>query len=115
MHYIGLGRTSVLLLSEHLDICVIHAATGELIRALTINPEHRWHGTGQPPGGPKGPQKSDEPNPNRGSVRPGCLATSQCGAGGNRFQFDHFGECQLVADSAPDLVFREVDVLACAN
>ena len=38
-----------------------------------------------------------------------------CGAGGNRTPVDRFGECQLVADSAPDLVFREVDVLACAN
>ena len=42
LHHIGLGRTldgtRVILLIDHYDVRVIHAATGEIIRALTINP-----------------------------------------------------------------------------
>jgi transposase InsO family protein len=67
MHHIGLGRTldgtPVILLIHHYDVRVIHAATGEIIRALTINPEHRYHGTGQPPGGPRGPRKIKRSGP----------------------------------------------------
>jgi hypothetical protein len=61
MHHIGLGRTldgtRVILLIADLDIRVIHATTGEIIRALTIDPQRRYHGTGKPTGGPKGPRK----------------------------------------------------------
>ena len=61
MHHIGLGRTldgtRVILLINGYDIRVIHATTGEIIRTLTINPERRFHGTGKPTGGPKGPRK----------------------------------------------------------
>jgi transposase InsO family protein len=43
MHHIGIGRpharTPVLLLIHDLDVQVIHAATGELLRQLTINPD----------------------------------------------------------------------------
>jgi transposase InsO family protein len=57
MHHIGVGRTldrtPVILLIDHLDVRIIHATTGEIIRTLTINPERRYHGTGRPPGGPK--------------------------------------------------------------
>jgi transposase InsO family protein len=70
LHHIGLGRpldgTRVILLIDHLDVRVIHAATGEIIRALTINPERRYHGTGKPVGGPRrpyGPRKSKKPEP----------------------------------------------------
>lgn len=67
LHHIGLGRTldgtRIILLIDGYDIRVIHAATGEIIRALTINPEHRYHGTGQPPGGPKGPRKTNRTRP----------------------------------------------------
>ena len=70
LHHIGLGRTldetRVILLIDHLDVRVIHAATGEIIRALTINPERRYHGTGKPVGGPRrpyGPQKNKKPEP----------------------------------------------------
>jgi transposase InsO family protein len=70
LHHIGLGRTldgtRVILLINHLDIRVIHAATGEIIRALTIDPERRYHGTGKPVGGPRrpyGPRKSKKPEP----------------------------------------------------
>ena len=61
MHHIGLGRTldgtRVILLIDGHDVRVIHATTGEIIRALTINPDVRYHGTGKPTGGPKGPRK----------------------------------------------------------
>jgi transposase InsO family protein len=67
MHHIGLGRTldrtPVLLLINGYDIRVIHATTGEIIRTLTIDPQRRYHGTGQPPGGPKGPRKTKQPGP----------------------------------------------------
>jgi transposase InsO family protein len=70
LHHIGLGRpldgTRVILLIDHLDVRIIHAATGEIIRALTINPEHRYHGTGKPIGGPRrpyGPRKNKQPEP----------------------------------------------------
>ncbi len=52
MHHIGVGRTldgtRVLLLIHGYDIRIIHATTGEIIRTLTINPERRYHGTGNP-------------------------------------------------------------------
>ena len=61
MHHIGLGRTldgtRVILLIDGYDIRVIHATTGEIIRTVTIDPERRFHGTGKPTGGPKGPRK----------------------------------------------------------
>jgi transposase InsO family protein len=67
MHHIGIGRTldgtRVILLIDHLDIRVVHHGTGELLRALTINPERRYHGTGKPPGGPTGPRKNKRPGP----------------------------------------------------
>jgi transposase InsO family protein len=67
MHHIGLGRpldgTPVILLIYGYTVRVIHAATGEIIRTLTIDPEHRYHGTGRPPGGPKGPRKTKKPEP----------------------------------------------------
>ncbi len=61
MHHKGLGRTldgtRVIMLINGYDIRVIHATTGEIIRTLTINPERRFHGTGKPTGGPKGPRR----------------------------------------------------------
>ena len=61
MHHIGLGRTldgtPVIMLNDGHDVRVIHATTGEFIRTLTINPDVRYHGTGKPTGGPKGPRK----------------------------------------------------------
>ena len=67
MHHIGLGRTldgtRIILLIHGYDVRVIHAATGEIIRSLTIDPERRYHGTGGPPGGPKGPRKTNRTGP----------------------------------------------------
>ena len=54
MIHIGVGRTlagtPVILLVHDLDVRVIHAATGELIRSLTIDPTRSYQGTGAPKG-----------------------------------------------------------------
>ena len=67
MHHIGLGRTldgtRVIMLIDGYNTRIIHAATGEIIRTLTINPERRYHGTGRPTGGPKGPRKIKRTEP----------------------------------------------------
>ena len=70
LHHIGIGRTlegtRIILLIDGYDVRIIHAATGEIIRQLTINPEHRYHGTGKPVGGPRrpyGPRKNKKSEP----------------------------------------------------
>ena len=54
LHHIGVGRTyagtHVLLLVQDLDIRVLNAATGELLRELTLDPTRDYQPTGQPPG-----------------------------------------------------------------
>jgi hypothetical protein len=54
LHHIGVGRTHartrVLMLVRDLDVRVINAATGELLRELTINPARDYQPTGKPPG-----------------------------------------------------------------
>jgi transposase InsO family protein len=54
LYSIGIGRTHartrVLLLVQDLHIHVVHAATGELLRELTLDTSKRYQGTGQPPG-----------------------------------------------------------------
>jgi hypothetical protein len=54
LHSIGIGRTHartrVLILVEDLDIRIIDAATGELLRDLVLDPTKRYQGTGRPPG-----------------------------------------------------------------
>ena len=59
LRHIGVGRTYagtyVILLVEDLNVRVINAATGELLRELTIDPRRDYQPTGRPPGPP--PQK----------------------------------------------------------
>jgi hypothetical protein len=54
LHHIGIGRdharTPVLMLVHDLHVRVINAATGELIRELTIDPARNYQPTGRPPG-----------------------------------------------------------------
>ena len=54
MYSIGIGRTHtgtrVIVLSQDLDIRIIDAATGELLRELILDPSKRYQGTGRPPG-----------------------------------------------------------------
>lgn len=54
LHGIGVGRTlartRIVLLVQDYDVRIVDAATGELLRELTIDPAKRYHGTGKPPG-----------------------------------------------------------------
>ena len=54
LRHIGVGRTYagtyVLLLVQDLDVRVVDAATGELLRELTIDPRRDYQPTGRPPG-----------------------------------------------------------------
>ncbi len=73
LFHIGIGRphagTPIVLLIHDLDIRVIHAATGEIIRALTLDPERQYQPTGAKRGGPRrpygpyGPRKAKQPEP----------------------------------------------------
>jgi hypothetical protein len=62
MHKIGLGRTlegtPIVLIIHGLDVRVIHAATGEVLRHITLNANQRYYGTGKPRGGPQRPYGS---------------------------------------------------------
>lgn len=64
LHHIGIGRTHarthVVLLIQDLDIRVINAATGELLRELTLDPSRDYQPTGRPPGPTP---KRQQPNP----------------------------------------------------
>jgi hypothetical protein len=57
LYSIGIGRTHartrVLILVEDLDIRIIDAATGELLRDLVLDTSKRYQGTGRPPGPPR--------------------------------------------------------------
>jgi transposase InsO family protein len=54
LYSIGIGRTHartrVLVLVQDLDIRVVDAATGELLRELVLDPSKNYQGTGRPPG-----------------------------------------------------------------
>lgn len=64
LHHIGVGRTHsrqpVVMLIADLDIRVIHATTGEILRALTLDPTRDYQPTGRPPG-PAPKAKQTEP------------------------------------------------------
>jgi hypothetical protein len=54
LYSIGIGRTHararVIVLVQDLDIRIIDAATGELLRELVLDTTQRYQGTGRPPG-----------------------------------------------------------------
>ena len=54
MYSIGIGRTHtgtrVIVLAQDLDIRIINAATGELLRELVLDTSKLYQGTGRPPG-----------------------------------------------------------------
>jgi len=56
LHSIGIGRhharTHIILLVQDLDVRVVDASTGELLRELRIDLSKRYHGTGKAPGPP---------------------------------------------------------------
>ena len=57
LHHVGVGRTHarthIILLVDNLHVRVVHAATGELLRELTIDPTRAY----QPTHAPKGPTR----------------------------------------------------------
>ena len=65
LHHIGVGRTHtgtyVLLLVQDLDIRIINAATGALLRELTIDPARDYQPLGRPPG--PAPKNNRRPDP----------------------------------------------------
>jgi transposase InsO family protein len=68
LYHIGVGRTHagthVLLLVHDLDIRIVDAATGELLRQLTLNPDRNYQPTRQPPGPtPPTPANRKDPEP----------------------------------------------------
>jgi Integrase core domain len=67
MHHIGLGRhlhgTPIIMLIDDLNVRVIDATTGEILRQLTIDSNRRYHGSGQPRGRPTGPRKTKPAEP----------------------------------------------------
>jgi transposase InsO family protein len=68
LYHIGIGRTHartrVLMLIHDLDIRVINAATGELLRQLTLDPARNYQPTGRPPGPPpRTPRQRKNPGP----------------------------------------------------
>ncbi|MFE9651345.1 helix-turn-helix domain-containing protein [Streptomyces sp. NPDC006365] len=54
LHHIGIGRTHagthVIMLINDLDVRIVNATTGELLRDLTIDPSRDYQPTGRPPG-----------------------------------------------------------------
>jgi transposase InsO family protein len=68
MHHIGVGaehaRTQVLKLVDGHHIRIINAATGELLRELTLDPSRDYQPLGRPPG-PR--PKTRKPDPDQGS------------------------------------------------
>ncbi|ORV83897.1 IS481 family transposase [Mycolicibacterium iranicum] len=66
LHHIGIGRihagTCVILLVHDLQIRVVNAATGELLRELTLDPNRDYQPTGAPKGPTRQPPKRQQPN-----------------------------------------------------
>jgi hypothetical protein len=68
LHHIGVGRTHagtrILMLVQDLHIRIIHAATGELLRELTLDPSRNYQPAGRPPGPtPPPPRNHRHPAP----------------------------------------------------
>jgi transposase InsO family protein len=65
LHHIGIGRTHagthVLLLAHDLDIHIINAVTGELLRELTLDPTKDYQPTGRPPGPARKTTRAEPP------------------------------------------------------
>jgi transposase InsO family protein len=66
LHHIGIGRTHarthIILLIQDLDIRILDATTGELLRELTLDPTRDYQPTGAPKG-PTRPHTTNDPEP----------------------------------------------------
>ena len=86
------------MLINDLDVRVIHATTGEIIRQLTIDPNRRYHGTGARIGGPRrpyGPRKTKPPNPDWGFGLSGMSRDITESGRGIRTRDPHLGKVML--------------------
>ena len=67
LHHIGIGRTHagtrVILLVHDLQIRVVNAATGELLRELILDPSRDYQPTGAPKGPTRRPRNEQQPTP----------------------------------------------------
>ena len=67
LYHIGIGRTHarthVTMLIQDLHIRVVDAATGELLRQLTLDPARNYQPTGKPRRSPGTPRKRSNPEP----------------------------------------------------
>jgi len=75
LHHIGVGRTyagtCVILLVQDLQIRIVHASTGELLRELILDPTRDYQPTGAPKGPTRRPQNEQHPNlQSQGRVSP---------------------------------------------
>jgi transposase InsO family protein len=63
LHHIGIGRTHartpIAMLIADLDIRIVHAATGEILRHLTLDPTRDYQPTGKPAGPPPKPTQPE--------------------------------------------------------
>jgi hypothetical protein len=70
LYHIGVGRTHarthILLLVQDLHVRIINAATGELLRDLTLDPDRNYQPTGKPRRPPKPSPKTEDPKPGCG-------------------------------------------------
>jgi hypothetical protein len=66
LYHIGVGRTHartrILMLIQDLEVRIIDAATGELLRQLTLDPARNYQPTGRPHG-PTHRTRRKRPNP----------------------------------------------------
>jgi transposase InsO family protein len=67
LYHIGIGRTHarthVIMLVQDLHIRIVDAATGELLRQLTLDPARNYQPTGKPRRPPGTPRKRSNPEP----------------------------------------------------
>ena len=81
LHHIGIGRplagTPIVLLIHDLDIRIIHATTGEIIRHLTLDPDRRYQPTGNQRGGPRTPLRTPKNKTTRTLMRVRALPMSR--------------------------------------
>ena len=65
LHHIGIGRphagTPIVMLIHDLDIRIVDATSGEILRHLTLNPNRSYQPTGKPTGGPSRPYGPRQP------------------------------------------------------
>src|SRR5262249_32114684 len=71
LYHIGIGRaharTHILLLVQDLHVRIVDAATGELLRDLTLDPARNYQPTGKPQRPPsRTPRQTKNPRPSRG-------------------------------------------------